>query len=274
MAGVPLHHVDAFASEPFTGNPAAVCLLDDVAGDAWMQAVAAEMNLSETAFVRPLGSGPIERAWELRWFTPTTEVQLCGHATLASAHTLWETGRLEPGTPARFRTRFRGELRARRAADTLVELDFPADPPVPAPLPAGMAAALGATPVSTARARVGFVVELESPETVRTLRPDLVGLAALESVVVTCATGPDDDCDFVSRYFAPAYGIPEDPVTGAAHCALGPFWAERLGREELRGYQASARGGSVAVRVAGDRVGLGGRAVTVARGELTMEVAS
>jgi predicted PhzF superfamily epimerase YddE/YHI9 len=260
---VPLFHVDAFASVPFEGNPAAVCVLDRAADAPWMQRVAAEMNLSETAFVHPLDDG-----FELRWFTPTTEVELCGHATLASAHVLWETGRLDRAAPARFHTRFRGLLGAARAGEE-IELDFPSDPPSPARLPAGMAAALGAQPQNSARARVGFLVEVAGEDEVRALRPDFNRLAAFESVVVT-STAREQAHDFVSRYFAPGYGIDEDPVTGSAHCALAPYWAERLGRGELVGYQASARGGRVAVRVDRDRVRLRGRAVTVARGELAI----
>ena len=268
---VPLFHVDAFASAPFTGNPAAVCLLEAPAEDAWMQGVAAEMNLAETAFVRPLDDGPLGDVWELRWFTPTTEVELCGHATLASAHVLWETDRLGPAAPARFETRFRGTLTATRALDGQgIDLDFPADRPAPAPLPDGMSTALGVAPALTSRARVGFVVEVETPQAVRAVQPDFARLGELESVVVTSAAAAHEDHDFVSRYFASRYGIDEDPVTGAAHCALAPYWAERFGRDEMRGYQASARGGTVAVRVRGDRVVLGGRAITVARGELVV----
>jgi PhzF family phenazine biosynthesis protein len=262
---VPLFHVDAFASAPFTGNPAAVCLLDAPRDEHWMQGVAAEMNLAETAFVRPLGDG-----FELRWFTPTTEVELCGHATLASAHVLWETARLARDDGAHFHTRFRGMLAAERAAAETIELDFPSDPPESAPLPDGMAAALGIEPHNTARAQVGFLVEVADDDTVRSVRPDFARLQELESVIVTSAARPGDDHDFVSRYFAPRYGIDEDAVTGAAHCALAPYWADRLGDAELRGYQASSRGGTVAVRLAADRVILGGRAVTVARGELAV----
>ena len=261
---VALFHVDAFASAPFTGNPAAVCLLDAPVDEQWMQHVAAEMNLSETAFVRPRGDG-----FELRWFTPSTEVELCGHATLASAHVLWESGMLDPGAAAEFHTRFRGRLRAERAAGATIELDLPSDPPDPAPLPDGMVAALAVEPRNTARARAGYFVEVASEDAVRALRPDFSRLAQLESVVVT-STAADQSHDFVSRYFLPRYGIDEDPVTGAAHCALAPYWAERLGRDTLVGYQASPRGGSIAVRLAGDRVILGGRAVTVARGELAV----
>lgn len=261
---VPLFHVDAFASAPFTGNPATVCLLDEPRDEHWMQGVAAEMNLAETAFVRPLDDG-----FELRWFTPTTEVELCGHATLASAHVLWETGRLARDAPAHFRTRVRGLLRAERAAAETIELDFPSDPPASAPLPDGMAEALGVEPRNCARARVGSVVEVATEDEVRALQPDFRRLAQLESVVVTSAAAGESH-DFVSRYFAPRYGIDEDPVTGSAHCALAPYWTERLGRDELVGYQASARGGTVGVRLRDGRVLLGGRAVTVARGQLAI----
>jgi len=258
----PLFVVDAFASKPFTGNPAAVCLLGEPAEDAWMQSVAAEMNLSETAFVRP-----VEDGFELRWFTPTTEVELCGHATVASAHVLWETGRLDRTDPARFHTRVRGLLRAERAGD-LVELDFPADPPEPASLPDGLADALGVTTRETARARAGYLVEVADEDEVVGVRPDFSRLAGYESVIVTSPANRSS-ADFVSRYFAPRYGIDEDPVTGSAHCALAPYWAARWGRADLVGYQRSARGGVVLVRVAGDRVRLSGHAVTVVRGELT-----
>lgn len=263
---IPLYVVDAFASRPFTGNPAAVCLLDDPADEAWMQSVAAEMKHSETAFVRPVVRGEVADGFELRWFTPTVEVDLCGHATLVSAHVLWEAKRLDPTESARFHTRFRGLLTATRTGDA-IELDFPADPPAPASLPDGLAAALGIEAKETMQARVGYLVEAAGEDEVRSARPDFTRLADFESVTVT-ATGAEHD--FVSRYFAPRYGIDEDPVTGSAHCALGPYWAERLGRDDLVGYQASARGGTVAVRVEGDRVRLGGRAVTVVRGELAL----
>jgi predicted PhzF superfamily epimerase YddE/YHI9 len=259
---VALFHVDAFASEPFTGNPAAVCLLDAPADEQWMQAVAAEMNLSETAFVVPRADGE----FDLRWFTPTVEAELCGHATLATAHALWETGTLGPDDEARFHTRFRGALSARRRGHE-IELDFPADPLVPVEPDPALAAALGAEPIGTSRGEIGWFVELSDERTVRRLAPDLRALTGFGTVVVT-ARADTGAYDFVSRFFLPGYGIPEDPVTGSAHCALGPFWASRLGREELRGYQASARGGFVNVRVEGDRVRLGGEAVTVLRGEL------
>ncbi len=258
---VPLYVVDAFASRPFTGNPAAVCLLDESADDEWMQSVANEMNLSETAFLRQLDDG-----FELRWFTPTTEVELCGHATLASAHVLWETGRLDSADAARFHTRFRGLLTATRRG-VAIEMDFPADPPEPASPPEGLADALGVDPKETMQARAGYLIEVADEDEVRRAQPDFRRLAEFESVMVTSAANGGEH-DFVSRYFAPRYGIDEDPVTGSAHCALGPYWAARLGRDELVGYQASARGGTVAVRMDGERVRLGGSAVTVVRGEL------
>lgn len=267
--GVPLYVVDAFASKPFTGNPAAVCLLEEPADESWMQSVAGEMNLSETAFVRPLVGRKVEDGFELRWFTPTTEVELCGHATLASAHVLWETKVLDPGEPATFHTRFRGPLTAARAGDE-IELDFPADVPAPTSLPVGLADALGVTTQEGALARAGYLVEVADEDEVVSVRPDFFRLAGYESVILT-SPASGGAADFVSRYFAPRYGIDEDPVTGAAHCALGPYWAERLGREELVGYQRSARGGVVSVGVAGDRVRLAGHAVTVVRGELARQ---
>jgi predicted PhzF superfamily epimerase YddE/YHI9 len=261
--GVPLHQVDAFADAAFRGNPAAVCVLDGPADEGWMQSVAAEMNLSETAFL-----SPADEAWALRWFTPTVEVELCGHATLASAHVLWETGRVAPDDEARFDTRFRGRLVARRR-DGSIELDLPADPPSPIDVPDGLAAALGAEPRSVAIGNIGWVVDLADAATIRTLTPDIGGLERLGPIVVVTAPG-DEGFDYVCRVFGPAFGIEEDPVTGAAQCALAPLWHSRLGRAELRGYQASARGGVVAVRDEGDRVAVAGTAVTVLKGELTV----
>jgi PhzF family phenazine biosynthesis protein len=275
----PLWIVDAFTNRPFAGNPAAVCLLDAPASPEWMQNVAREMNLSETAFLHPEGAG----TYRLRWFTPVIEVELCGHATLASAHVLWSEGILAPEAPARFAT-LSGELSAVRAGAS-IELDFPAKSARPTPTPAGLAEALGAEPLIARRDGDDCLVELESEQLVRDLRPDMGALAALplRAVIVTApgdpaaatsgsagvgAADPDPAHDFVSRFFAPGYGIAEDPVTGIAHCFLGPYWAPRVGRDNLIGYQASARGGYVEVTVRGDRVGLGGRAVTVLRGEL------
>jgi PhzF family phenazine biosynthesis protein len=261
----PLFQVDAFTAERFGGNPAAVCLLDGDADPAWMQQVAAEMNLSETAFLRPTGDPD---AFGLRWFTPAVEVALCGHATLASAHVLWTEGRVGAGRPLRFST-LSGELRA-TADGERIRLDFPATPAEPAPPPPGLLAALGVPAARwVGRSRFDYLVELESEAAVRALAPDLARLRGVE-VRGTIVTAPasTDGFDFVSRFFAPASGVDEDPVTGSAHCTLGPFWAGRLGRTELTAYQASRRGGVVGVRVAGDRVHLGGQAVTVHRGAL------
>jgi PhzF family phenazine biosynthesis protein len=256
-----LFHVDAFTTTPFAGNPAAVVLLDQDRSERWMQLVAAEMNLPETAFVTSGTDG-----FSLRWFTPTIEVDLCGHATLASAHVLWETGDVGPDTPIAFRTAS-GVLGAERRAEQ-IWLDFPAlDASIDADPPADLGVALGTTPVMVARGENFVLVELEDDDAVRQLEPDLVALRRRpERMVIVTATA--QDTDFVSRMFAPNAGIDEDPVTGAAHCALGPFWAKRLGRNDLVGYQASRRGGTVHVHVTASRVGLGGDAVTVVRGTL------
>ncbi|HVS63080.1 MAG TPA: PhzF family phenazine biosynthesis protein [Thermoanaerobaculia bacterium] len=344
----PMFCVDAFADGPFRGNPAAVCLLAEERDPEWMQSLAAEMNLSETAFVRVpparataragpgtgaragagvdrgagevagagAGAGPgsgaragdgegrggnersaaggatspvrgsvsdsgasasaasepapaEEAPIGLRWFTPKVEVALCGHATLASAHVLWESGRLGAGEPAWFSTRS-GLLAARRREDGWIELDFPSRDPVPAEPPEGLIEALGVQPAGVHRSGEGdYLVELFDAEAVRAVEPDFALLGSLEArgVIVT-ARADEDGHDVVSRFFAPAVGVPEDPVTGSAHCTLGPYWARRLGRERLRAYQASARGGVVEVTVRGDRVGLAGRAVTVWEGRL------
>ena len=265
--------VDAFTSVPFSGNPAGVCLTgsDDA---AWMQSVAAEMNLSETAFV---DVSTLDASGEvgLRWFTPTVEVEICGHATLASAHVLFESGRAT--SPVAFRTAS-GVLRAERAGSGAIALDFPADVPVPG-LPDGAMAdefadALGVAVVAVARCRYDVLVEVPTPDDVRALEPDLAALRAASGrgVIVTAAGagGPGfESADFVSRFFAPAVGIDEDPVTRSAHSCLGPYWSERLGSTSLVGAQLSRRGGTVGVEWAGDRVWLRGDAVTVSRGELT-----
>ena len=254
--------VDAFTSRPFAGNPAAVCVLDGPRDEQWMRDVASEMNLSETAFLHPRDDG-----WALRWFTPAVEVDLCGHATLASAHVLWQDGLLPRDAQARFHTRS-GLLTAARDGDWIT-LDFPAKPEQAAPAPEGLEQALGSRIVYAGRSLFDWLVELESEEAVRALTPDLSMLARVQArgVIVTAA-GNGGEHDFVSRFFAPQVGVPEDPVTGSAHCVLAPFWAARLGRDVLTGFQASRRGGVVKVRVAGDRVLLGGQAVTVMRGEL------
>ena len=259
---IPIYQVDAFTDRPFRGNPAAVCLLSEPADEAWLQDVAREMNLSETAFlVRQ------EEGFGLRWFTPAVEVSLCGHATLASAHVLWETGLLRPSERARFFTRS-GLLSAALRGEE-IELNFPSTPPTTASAPPGLAEALGVAPVSVARSRFDYLVEVDSEETVRNLRPDFTRLKELpvRGVMVT-SHASTARADFVSRFFAPGAGIAEDPVTGSAHCCLGPFWAERLGKQELLAYQASERGGWIRVRVEEERVYLLGRAVTVLRGEL------
>jgi len=244
-----LLQIDAFTSRPFAGNPAAVCLLDEPAPEAWMQSVAAEMNLSETAFVVPRDDG-----FGLRWFTPACEVHLCGHATLASAHALFENGAEGPLT---FHTKS-GALTCRREGDA-IEMDFPATPVAPCDPPD--------VPVEIVEAGENahdLLLRLPDEAAVRSL--DAGFGALLDRCVIVTAEGAT--YDFVSRYFARPAGIPEDPVTGSAHCTLGPFWAERLGQPALRAYQASQRGGEVGVRVAGDRVLLTGRAVTVLSGRL------
>jgi len=228
-----------------------------------MQSVAAEMNLAETAFLVRQGD-----AFELRWFTPAVEVDLCGHATLASAHMLWQDGHLAPDAEARFDTRS-GRLTARRAGDW-IEMDFPAEPAHADPPPPGLLDALGVTAAWTGhRPRLGYrLVEVADEETVRRTAPDFRALARAARGVIVTARASSGEADFVSRFFAPAMGVDEDPVTGSAHCVLAPYWAGQLGKSELTGYQASARGGVVRVRTASDRVMLGGQAVTVMRGEL------
>jgi PhzF family phenazine biosynthesis protein len=255
--------VDAFAEQPFTGNPAAVCLLNQPMDERWMQLVAREMNLSETAFLLPEGD-----AFRLRWFTPTVEVALCGHATLASAHVLWESGRLRAADEARFKTRS-GLLTARHTGNQIV-LDFPAVAARACEVPPGLVEALG-TPVGyTGKNAFDYLVEVESEAVVRALQPDFERLAALlERGVMVTSRSADPAFDFVSRFFAPACGIREDPVTGSAHCCLGPHWSGRLGKVDLIGHQVSARGGVVRVQVRGDRVHLGGHAITIMRGELS-----
>ncbi|HEV3163174.1 MAG TPA: PhzF family phenazine biosynthesis protein [Isosphaeraceae bacterium] len=254
--------VDAFTDRPFAGNPAAVCVLAGPVDERWMQLVAREMNLSETAFLHPEGDG-----FRLRWFTPTIEVDLCGHATLASAHVLWEEGILATGAQARFQTRS-GLLTAERNGGWIT-MDFPGKPVTPAPAPAELARALGVPIVAAGSSQFDLLAEVESEETVRSLAPDLELVQKIPArglIVTGRATTPG--YDFVSRFFAPRAGVPEDPVTGSAHCTLGPYWAERLGKSDLVGYQASARGGAVRVRVEGQRVLLSGQALTVLRGEL------
>jgi PhzF family phenazine biosynthesis protein len=260
--GLRIIQVDAFTDRPFAGNPAAVCVLPGPADEHWMQDVAREMNLSETSFLHRLDDG-----YRLRWFTPAVEVDLCGHATLAAAHVLWEDGHLPADAPARFHTRS-GLLTAARG-DGWIEMDFPAKSASAAEPPAGLEQSLGVAARSVGRNKFDYLVEVDSEETVRRLRPNFALLESVEcrGVIVTgAAAGPP--YDFVSRFFAPRAGVNEDPVTGSAHCCLGPFWQRRLGKDELLARQVSARGGDVRVRLRGDRVLLGGKAVTVLRGEL------
>jgi PhzF family phenazine biosynthesis protein len=274
-AALIITQIDAFADAPFTGNPAAVVVLDEPADDTWMQSVAAEVNLSETAFVRPLSSG----SWSLRWFTPTIEVDLCGHATLATAHHLWRDVGLDDPT-LHFETRS-GTLRATRLDEGWIELDFPADPTRPVEPPPGLIDALGVPPahvVAVSAGRDDLLVELATPEAVVAAEPDhrALGQLPLRGISVSAAGRSASDpalarYDVVSRFFAPGSGVPEDPVTGSAHCTLGPYWGERLGRTELLAHQASRRGGVVRVRAADpdrpwqDRVRIAGRAVHALR---------
>ena len=259
--------VDAFTAEPFRGNPAAVCFLDGARSDAWMQRLAAELNLSETAFLLPQAG-----AFRLRWFTPTTEVPLCGHATLASAHALWSTGRLAADEEARFDTKS-GRLTARRA-ETRIQMDFPSLPLAPASLPPAAAAALGATPVAVTHTdetqEHNYLLELDSEATVRGLKPDFPALRGLSWGFIVTARAASGPYDFVSRYFAGYFGIDEDPVTGSAHCSLAPYWSAKLGKTALVGHQVSVRGGVVHVELRGERVLLSGDAVTVLNAELAV----
>ncbi len=263
MVRIPLYQVDAFTSEPFRGNPAAVCLLEHEPDDAWMQAVASEMNLSETAFVRRLDEG-----WSLRWFTPTSEVDLCGHATLGAAFVLAERGDLASGGTVRFSTRS-GWLTAALVQEGCIELDFPAEPARACEAPSTLEHALGVVPRYVGRNRFDLLVELADPATLRNLRPDFSSLEAIFARGVIVTSAPDsEEFDFLSRFFAPAVGVPEDPVTGSAHCCLGPYWSEKSAKTELVGYQASHRGGIVEVDCRGERVTLRGRGVVVMEGVL------
>lgn len=257
-----LIQVDAFTDRAFGGNPAAVLVLPREAEAAWMQAVASEMNLSETAFVTPEKDG-----FRLRWFTPRVEVDLCGHATLAAAHVLWENGVLPLTAPARFHTRS-GLLTATREG-SWIQLDFPAEFEEYCAAPLELTEALGVAMHYVGRNRFDYLIEVENEQVLRSLEPNLTILESIPArgFILTClATG--GEYDFLSRFFAPGLGVREDPVTGSAHCCLGPFWATRLAKDSMVGYQASQRGGVVRVTVQGDRVLLGGQAVTVLRGEL------
>jgi len=257
-----IYQVDAFTSEPFRGNPAAVCLLEFPHNEHWMQNVAKEMNLSETAFLMRQEDG-----FRLRWFTPVVEVALCGHATLASAHILWETGVLGKDETALFHT-LSGVLTARKEG-AWIELNFPATPEMEMVIPPGLVEALGVQPLYCGRNQYDYLVMVESEQQILNLVPDFKTLKELgvRGIMVT-SLATRVGFDFVSRFFAPGAGIDEDPVTGSAHCCLGPFWHDRLGKTEMTAYQASSRGGVIKVRVAGDRILLSGQAVTTLEGVL------
>ncbi len=256
------HVIDAFADTPFAGNPAAVCVLAAPAEEQWMKLVARELNLSETAFLHP-----IEGGWSLRWFTPTVEVKLCGHATLASAFTLWETGVLAPDQIARFHT-LSGWLTCRRTGEW-IEMDFPAQVPELCPTPESLSESLGAKLLWVGSNGMDYLVEVADEKALRALKPNFSTLAKLpvRGVIVTCRS-ESAEFDFLSRFFAPAAGVNEDPVTGSAHCALGPYWQAKLGKSDFTAYQASERGGIVKVGVRGERVRLRGQAVMMSKVEL------
>ncbi len=258
-----IHVVDAFTNQPFKGNPAAVCILKDPRDERWRQDVAREMNLSETAFLEKREDG----SFTLRWFTPAVEVDLCGHATLASAHILWETGEMAAGERAVFHTRS-GILSAVKKGEW-IEMDFPEEPEKPAAAPADLMEGLGVKILYTGRNRFDYLVEVDSEQAVRSLIPDMTRLKKVDmrGVIVTSRSA-SSDYDFVSRFFAPAVGVDEDPVTGSAHSCLGPYWGGKLGKNSLSACQVSPRGGVLRVGLKGDRVLIGGQAVTVLRAEL------
>lgn len=259
---IHIHQVDAFTGTPFSGNPAAVCFLPEAQDPAWMQQVAREMNLSETAFLVPRDDGH-----DLRWFTPEVEVELCGHATLAAAHVLWETDTLDAATPARFHTKS-GLLTATKQGEW-IELDFPALPDQAIAPPPGLADALGVSPTYVGQNKFDLLVEVATEKELRALTPNahLLRNLSTRGIIVT-SQAATDEYDFVSRFFGPAVGVAEDPVTGSAHCCLGPYWSKRLGKHDFVALQASERSGVVRVRTNGDRVALAGQAVTVMRGTL------
>ena len=261
-----IFHIDAFASRPFTGNPAVVCLLTESKTEAWMQSVAAEMNLSETAFVtRQSDAG--EKRFHLRWFTPTVEVDLCGHATLATSHALWESGWLTAGEAAIFDSRS-GELRAEKIGNQIF-LNFPATPAEPAELPSEISDAMNVKPLFAGFSREDCLIEVETADEVKNVAIDFQRLAKFDvRGVILTAISEDPNFDFISRFFGPAVGVDEDPVTGSAHCCLAPYWAAKLGKLELSAFQASDRGGQLQLRLDGDRVHIGGSAITIKRGEL------
>ena len=257
-----IYQVDAFANKPFSGNPAAVCILNEKKNAAWMQSLANEMNLSETAYLEPDGE-----TFKLRWFTPNFEVDLCGHATLASAHILWETGLLDSEKDAVFKTKS-GQLTARKVANG-IELNFPEEKAAPCELPIQIIRSLGVDTVFTGQNRMDYLVELDSPQTLRELKPDFQEMMKVNTRGVIVTSRSDvPEYDFLSRFFAPWHGIDEDSVTGSAHCCTGPYWRDKLKKEELNAFQASKRGGEIHVGFLNDRVLLRGQAITVMKGEL------
>jgi len=255
-----IYQVDAFTEKPFKGNPAAVCVLDKQVEDAWMQNVAMEMNLAETAFLVSDGEG-----YNLRWFTPTSEVDLCGHATLASAHILWERGYLSKEQEAKFYTK--SGLPKAKINEGWIQLDFPATPEKKAEVPVELISALGVEPVYVGKSVFDYLIEVESEDVVKNLKPDFVKLmkVPMRGVIVTAKS---NEYDFVSRFFAPGIGIFEDPVTGSTHCCLGPYCMNKLKKNSFTAYQASVRGGILKVQIVGDRVLISGKAVTVMEGQL------
>lgn len=258
-----IYQVDAFTDKLFAGNPAGVCILEEEKDDEWLQKLAREMNLSETGFLLKEDDG-----YNLRWFTPTDEVDLCGHGTLSSAHILWEDGYLSEDEEAHFHTR--SGLLTATYNDGWIELNFPAELAEETNTPDKLIEALEVDPIYVGKNRFDYIIEVESEETIRELEPDFKLLTEVDSrgVIVT-ARSESDDYDFISRFFAPNIGINEDPVTGSTHCCLGPYWQDKLGKSELLGYQASKRGGAVKVRVVKERVYLAGRVVTVFSGQLS-----
>ncbi len=272
---MPLFQVDAFTDVPFSGNPAAVYISSAFPSDRWMQHLAEEMNLSETAFLVPTDPSADPAAYRLRWFTPTHEVDLCGHATLAAAHAIWkewnDMDRSDGSGPdALVFDTASGDMTATHTDDGAIVLNFPADPPTEMPVPGGVLEALGVSEaIFTGKGDRDMFIHVDSPDTLASLEPDMRALASFDTRGFVVTAAADDDADFVSRFFGPGVGVPEDPVTGSAHCALGPYWADHLGRTRLTGQQVSARGGTVGVNVQPNgRVHLSGHAVTVFRGEV------
>lgn len=256
---IPLYQIDAFTDRPFAGNPAAVCLLDAWPDNALLQSIAAENNLSETAFLVKDGA-----RYQLRWMTPVTEVELCGHATLAAAFVVFN--HIDPALNEVVFDTLSGELRVRRG-NGMLHMDFPALPPVPCTCPPELLAALGTPPQEVLRSPSYYLARFDSADTIRALQPDMEKLKTLD-LMATIVTAPGDAEDFVSRVFGPKVGIPEDPVTGSAHCALAPYWGKRLGKDVLSARQVSRRGGNVGCELKSDRVLLSGAAVTVMESDI------